>query len=81
MFKLRDKLAEFLISSKIDFNDHIYPPLTNEHINRLQWLQKEAASFVFSKYVSTKDIRKVSWLPVEEISSTWYLLIWLEIAI
>ena len=65
-FKLRKQLAECLILSKIDFNDHIYPPLTNAQVNKLQRLQKAAASFVFGKYVSTKDILKLSWLPVEE---------------
>ena len=65
-FKLRKQLAECFILSKIDFNDHIYSPLTKAQVNKLQRLQKAAASFVFGKYVSTKDILKLSWLPVEE---------------
>ena len=66
-FKLRKQLAECLIIlSKIDFNDHVYSPLTIAQVNKLQRLQKAAASFVFGKYVSTKDILKLSWLPVEE---------------
>ena len=65
-FKLRKQLAECLILSKIDFNDHVYSPLTSAQVNKLQRLQKAAASFVFGKYVSTKDILKLSWLPVEE---------------
>ena len=65
-FKLRKQLAECLILSKIDFNDHVFSPLTNAQINKLQRLQKAAASFVFGRYVSTKDILKLRWLPVEE---------------
>ena len=65
-FKLRKQLAECLILSKIDFNDHVYSPLTSAQVNKLQRLQKAAARFVFGKYVSTKDILKLSWLPVEE---------------
>ena len=65
-FKLRKQLAECLILSKLDFNDHVYSPLTIAQVNKLQRLQKAAASFVFGKYVSTKDILKLSWLPVEE---------------
>ncbi len=65
-FKLRKQLAECLILSKIDFNDHVYSPLTNAQVNKLQRLQKAAASFVFGKYASTKDVLKLRWLPVEE---------------
>ena len=65
-FKPRKQLAESLILSKIDFEDHVYSPSTIAQVNKLQRLQKAAASFVFGKYVSTKDILKLSWLPVEE---------------
>ena len=65
-FKLRKQLAECLILSKIHFNDHVYSPLTSAQVNKLQRLQKAAASFACGKDVSTKDILKLSWLPVEE---------------
>ena len=53
-FKLRKQLAECLISSKIDFKYHVNSPLTNGEVNKLQRLQKAAASFAFGIYVSTK---------------------------
>ena len=62
-FKLRKQLAECVILSKIPFNDHVYSPLTSAQVSKLQRLQKAAASFVFGKYVPTKDILKLSWLP------------------
>ena len=49
-----------------DINDHVYSPLTNAQTNELQRLQKAVASLVLGKYVSSKDILKLGWLPVAE---------------
>ena len=54
-FKLRKQLAECLILSKIDFNDHVYSLLTIAQVNKLQRLQKAAAS-LFSANMSPPKI-------------------------
>ena len=52
--------------TKVDFNDYVYSPLTITQINKLQRLQKVAASFVFGRYASSADILKLNWLPIVE---------------
>ena len=64
--KLRKKLAESLVLTKVDFNDYVYSPLTITQINKLQRLQKVAASFVLGWYASSADILKLNWLPKVE---------------
>ena len=65
-FHVRKRLAESLIMSRIDYNDHIYSPLTNIQINKLQRLQLSLASFVFGRYVSMKELLSLKWLPIIE---------------
>ncbi len=64
--KLRKQLAESLVLTKIDFNDYVYSPLSVTLINKLQRLQKVAASFVLGRYASSADILKLNWLPIVE---------------
>ena len=62
--KLRKQLAESLVLTKVDFNDYVYSPLTITQLNKLQRLQKAAASFVLGRYASSTDILKLNWLPI-----------------
>ena len=71
--RLRKKLIESLIFSKIDFNDYVYSPLTKVQLNSLQRLQKVAASFVLGRYCSRDDIVKLDWLPIKERREFYYL--------
>ena len=65
-FTLRKQMAQFLLLSKIDFNDFIYSPLPKSDINKLCRLQRVIASFVCNKYVTKSEIIKLKWLPIEE---------------
>ena len=66
-FQLRKNLTESLILSRIDFNDHVYSPLSAIQIGKLQKLQFAAASFVYGgKYVKLPGIIKLRWLPILE---------------
>jgi hypothetical protein len=66
-YDLRKQLAETLILSKLDFADHVYYPLPQFLLLRLQWIQFAAASFVLGRYVKdTKDVLKVGWLPISK---------------
>ena len=64
--KLRKRLIETLIFSKIDFNDHIYTPLTCVQIKKLQRLQLSSASFVLGRYAKMHDLKSLEWLPISE---------------
>ena len=59
-------LTEYLILPKIDFNDHIYSPLTDAQVKKLQRLQSAAESFVSGKCVFTRGILKLNWFPLVE---------------
>ena len=65
-FRSRKTLAESLILSKIDFNDYVYSPLSQQQLKKLQRLQKAVASFVLKRYAHKKDILKLGWLPIAE---------------
>ena len=65
-FHIRKNLAESLIMSKIDFNDHVYTPLTTQQQKKLQRLQLAAASFVWRRYAKLKDVLALNWLPIPE---------------
>ena len=64
--KVKKRLVETLIFSKIDFNDHIFTPLTCDQIKKLQRLQLSAASFVTGRYAKIEDVRALQWLPITE---------------
>ena len=65
-FRLGKQLAQSLVLSKINFNDFVYHPITNEQTKKLQRVQLVAASFVYNKYVNMKDIINLKWLLIEE---------------
>ena len=65
-FYLRKNLAESLVMSKIDFNDHVYSPLTQQQLKKLQRLQLSTASFVIGRYAQLNDLRVLNWLPIVE---------------
>ena len=52
--------------SKVDFNDHVYNPLTSQQIKKLQRLQLSTASFVLGRFARSPDLRTLNWLPILE---------------
>ncbi len=76
-FKLRKRMVESLILSKLDYCDVIFYPLPQSLLKRLQRLQFAAASFVTWKYVNdTAVILKLCWLPMKERRDFSLLNLW-----
>lgn len=66
-FNLRKRLAELLVSSRLDYCDPVFSPQPRCLLKRLQKIEFAAASFVYGRYVNNiGDILKLNWLPVEE---------------
>ena len=65
-FQLRKQLAESLILTKIDYNDVVTYSANERLLKRLQKVQSAVAGFVLNRFASTKDVRKLGWLPIHE---------------
>ena len=66
-YRLRKRLVESLVLSKLDYCDTVYYPLPEFQLKRLQRVQLVAASFVLSGNVNDiSDIVKIGWLPVRQ---------------
>ena len=65
-FPMRKTLMQSLILTRIDYCSAVFSDATACAINRLQKIQRAAASFVLGKYCNDKDILQLQWLPVNE---------------
>ena len=66
-FRLRKRLAESLVLSRLDYCDSVYSPLPGYLLKRLQKIEFAASSFVYGRYVNDIGyILKLNWLSVEE---------------
>ena len=65
-YELRKTLVQSLILSKIDFNNVVFSDASLYVVNRLQKIQRAAASFVLGRFCNDMDILQLQWLPIEE---------------
>ena len=72
-FHIRKQLVQALVLSKLYYICVVYHNLPHYLVKRLQRIQTACASFVAGKFVESKDITKLSWLPVKE-HIEWQLL-------
>ena len=64
--KLRKKLAETLILSKIDYGSVVYQNVSKFLIKRLQKVQTISAGYVLNRYAKECNVIKLGWLPIIE---------------
>ena len=72
-FHIRKQLVQALVLSKLYYNYVVYHNLPHYLVKRQQRIQTAYASFVVGKFVKSKDIIKLIWLPVKE-HIEWQLL-------
>ena len=65
-YKLRKKLAESLVLSKLYYCNALLHNATNNQLQRLQKVQKSAAAYVLGKYCNTIDCINLGWLPFQQ---------------
>ena len=72
-FNIRKTVVQSLVLSKLFYNDCVLYPIPLGLVKRMEKVQKAAASFVFGRYVSMKDVIKLNWLPVKQ-QLEWHTL-------
>ena len=72
--RLRKRLVELLVPSKLDYCDSVYSPLPDYLMKRLKKRQSSAVSFICGKSVNCiRDVVDLGWLPIKE-SRDFHLL-------
>ena len=72
-FKLKRRVAELLLLSKMDYADAVFGPLPVRLLKRSQKVQNAAASIVLGIYAKDKDVMTLAWLPMKE-RRDWHMM-------
>ena len=63
---LKKSLVQSLVMSKIDYCNEVFANATKISVQRLQKVERAAASVVLNRYCKEKDVLTLGWLPVKE---------------
>ena len=65
-YQVKKQLATTLILSKLDYGNVVTSNLPRHLLKSLQKVQNAAAGFVLRRHATTKDVIKLSWLPIHQ---------------